>query len=251
MAGRACGRGRTAADSGARRPAMAQTEPPQTLLVDADDTLWENHAYFLEVLGTFLDTLEERGHDRSQAHAMLRRFETERIRVSGYGSHGFAASLVATLGALEPDVPRPLADRFAALGAWIFDHPVEVFPGVPETLEALGRRHRLLLVTKGHPEEQARKIDRSGLRPWFEDIEILREKDARRFEELRLRRGLEPARTWMIGNSPASDINPARAVGFRTVYIPHRTTWEVEAVPFLDGGPDLELRRFADLGLHF
>jgi putative hydrolase of the HAD superfamily len=35
-------------------------------------------------------------------------------------------------------------------------------------------------------------------------------------------------RTWMIGNSPRSDINPAVRAGLRAVYIPYPHTWELE-----------------------
>ena len=44
----------------------------------------------------------------------------------------------------------------------ILEQPMEVIDGVPETLEYLAARHDLTLFTKGHPEEQKLKIDRSG-----------------------------------------------------------------------------------------
>ena len=44
----------------------------------------------------------------------------------------------------------------------ILEHPIELIPGVEETLEYLSERHDLTLFTKGHPEEQKLKVDRSG-----------------------------------------------------------------------------------------
>ena len=34
--------------------------------------------------------------------------------------------------------------------------------------------------------------------------------------------------TWMIGNSPKSDINPALAAGLNAVFVPHGNTWILE-----------------------
>jgi putative hydrolase of the HAD superfamily len=65
-------------------------------------------------------------------------------------------------------------------------------------------------------------------------------------------RQLDPARTWMIGNSPRSDINPALAAGLNAVFIPHQHTWrlEQEEVVQVDGRL-LTLRGFGDLRAYF
>jgi putative hydrolase of the HAD superfamily len=58
--------------------------------------------------------------------------------------------------------------------------------------------------------------------------------------------------TWMIGNSPKSDIVPARAAGMNAVYIPNANTWALEHSE-LDEHDDriLHLRAFTDLLEHF
>ena len=56
----------------------------------------------------------------------------------------------------------------------------------------------------------------------------MKEKDAATYARLVEERRLDPARTWMIGNSPKSDINPALAAGLNAVYIPHDRTWHLE-----------------------
>ncbi|MGH3579829.1 MAG: HAD hydrolase-like protein [Mycobacterium sp.] len=64
---------------------------------------------------------------------------------------------------------------------------------------------------------------------------------------------LDPRATWMIGNSPRSDINPALAAGLNAVYIPHPDTWSLEHEPVAerDDGRLLTLAAFADLRAHF
>lgn len=100
--------------------------------------------------------------------------------------------------------------------------------GVAETLLFLAGKHELTLFTKGEPREQNRKIDLSGLRPLFAHCEIVKEKNRDAYLELARLREFDVDRTWMIGNSPKSDINPALEAGLRAVFVPHERTWTLE-----------------------
>ena len=114
----------------------------------------------------------------------------------------------------------------------------------------LALRHRLWIVTKGHYEEQLSKIQRCGIAFAFQGFEILPEKSPETFQEMVDRHGFDRGTTWMIGNSPRSDVNPALRVGLRTVFIPHRTIWEFEREELL-APPDLSLKSFPEMLDHF
>ena len=125
---------------------------------------------------------------------------------------------------------------------------MEVIDGVAGTLEYLAARHDLTLFTKGHVEEQKLKIDRSGLRGFFAHTAIVKEKDAAAYRDLVEARGMDPARTWMIGNSPKSDVNPALEAGLNAVFVPHAFTWVLEKQEIRPGnGRLLVLDRFSEL----
>ena len=129
---------------------------------------------------------------------------------------------------------------------------MEVIDGVSETLEYLASKHDLTLFTKGHPEEQKLKIDRSGLGTYFGHTAIVKEKDAAAYRSLVNQRAMEPERTWMIGNSPKSDINPALEAGLTAVFVPHRHTWVLEKQELRPGpGKLLVLEGFRELREHF
>src|SRR5207248_7589179 len=102
--------------------------------------------------------------------------------------------------------------------------PMQVIADVPETLEYLAARHDLTLFTKGHSEEQKLKLDRSELGPFFSHTAIVKEKDAAAYHELVADRGMEPELSWMIGNSPKSDINPVIAAGLNGVFVHDHNT---------------------------
>ena len=110
------------------------------------------------------------------------------------------------------------------------------------------------MVTKGNEAEQMDKLERSGLRSYFVEVEVLAEKSQAAYRELVDRHGFDPAQTWMIGNSPRSDVNPALAAGLHAVFIPHDFTWVLEH-EVVDAPPPgktlLEFAGFANLLDHF
>ena len=178
--------------------------------------------------------------------------ERESIAVNGYGTEHFARSLVASFASfLASDADPELLTRVAAMALDIMNRPIELFQGVPETLEYLSRRHELHLVTKGSPGEQTRKIESSGIAGFFSSVEVVREKDEAIYRQLAGSHDWEPERTWMIGNSPRSDINPALAAGLNAVFIPHTHTWVLEHDEPFAHPRLLPLRSFQELRDHF
>jgi putative hydrolase of the HAD superfamily len=225
----------------------------QFLIIDADDTLWENNIYFERAFDAFVDYLAHASLTPRQVRDILDEIEDANAKVHGYGSANFGRNLqqcyrhLAGREVAEEDLRTVLG--FAEK---ILEAPIEVIEGVPETLEYLSGRHDLTLFTKGHPEEQKLKIDRSGLGVWFAHTAIVKEKDAAAYRELALQRGMDPERTWMIGNSPKSDINPALEAGLSAVFVPHQHTWALEKQEIRRAdGRLLILDRFADLRAHF
>jgi putative hydrolase of the HAD superfamily len=111
-----------------------------------------------------------------------------------------------------------------------------------------------MLMTKGNINEQAGKIERSGLKEYFAVVEIVSEKDVATYSRLTEKYALAPASTWMIGNSPRSDINPALRAGLNAVFVPHHHTWILEHEEILEyDGPGrlVIVAQFADLVKHF
>ncbi len=154
---------------------------------------------------------------------MLDEIEAANARIHGYGSLNFGRNLRQCYQHLaEREVRDGDLETVMGFAERILECPMEVIEGVAETLAYLAPRHDLTLFTKGHPEEQKLKIDRSGLGRYFAHTAIVKEKDAAAYRALVETRGMEPERTWMIGNSPKSDINPALEAGLNAVFVPAR-----------------------------
>jgi putative hydrolase of the HAD superfamily len=109
-------------------------------------------------------------------------------------------------------------------------------------------------MTKGNHAEQADKLARSGLAPHFSAVEIVAEKDPPTYHQVLARHELAPHTSWMVGNSPKSDINPALAAGLHAVFLFHKDTWVLEHAA-LDQAPEgqhlIELDSFAKLSSIF
>ncbi|MBA3416460.1 MAG: HAD hydrolase-like protein [Chloroflexia bacterium] len=236
-------------------PTLGEKFDRQSLIFDADDTLWENNVYFERSVDEFLDFLAHSALSRDEVRAVLDEIERANLAVHGYGARAFAANLRQCYERLaERAIDAASLATVMAFGERILSQELEPIAGVAETLAYLAPRHDLTLLTKGHPEEQRLKIDRSGLAGFFRHAEVVAEKDAAAYHALVERLGLDPERTWMVGNSPKSDINPALAAGLNAVFIPHPATWRLEHAEVAAPPPGrqlLELARFAELREHF
>ena len=226
---------------------------PQFLLIDADDTLWENNIYFERAFDEFVEYLDHSTLSAPEIRGVLDEIELANAKIHGYGSLNFGRNLRQCYQHLaERDVREENLRTVLSFAERILDCPMQVIAGVPETLEYLASRHDLTLFTKGHPDEQKLKIDRSGLGTYFRHTAIVKEKDVAAYRTLVEQRGIDPSLAWMTGNSAKSDINPALEAGLNAVFIPHAHTWTLERQDIRPGqGRLLVLERFTDLKEHF
>ena len=223
----------------------------QTLLIDADDTLWENNIYFERAIASFITFLDHQVHTVEQVREHLNACERATIAAHGYGLQSFRRSLIDCFEQLSESRITP--ERHAQIVSFtdaIASNEIELLPDVKKTLDQLAQRHRLILVTKGNRVEQIDKLERSGLRSFFSAVEVLAEKNTAAYRTVIAAHQCDTVSTWMVGNSPKSDINPALGAGLNAVFIPHDFTWVLEH-EVVDAPSEserlLELGRFTDL----
>lgn len=224
------------------------------LIFDADDTLWENNIYFENAFDDFVDFLAHSRLTPAQVRDVLNEIELVNSKVHGYGARNFGRNLQQAYRHLaERHINEDDLNHVMSLAERILNIPLELIEGVQEALAELSTRHQLVLFTKGHPDEQKLKIESSGLQPLFRQVEIAREKDRTAYLQLVNTNRFPPEETWMIGNSPKSDINPALEAGLGAVLVPHARTWVLERqeIRTLLGSRFLQVEKFTDLPKHF
>jgi putative hydrolase of the HAD superfamily len=207
---------------------------------DADDTLWENLPYFLEVEQQFSNLMKEVEPDRDFSKALYQT-ELQNMALYGYGVKAFTLSLIETAakycrGSLSSDI----IERIISMGKELLRHPVVLLEDVETVLHALQGRYRCVLITKGDLMDQERKLKESGLQPLFHHIEILSNKRTDDYLRMIHRLEIHPDSFMMVGDSIKSDILPALEIGSQAVHIPFHTTWQYE----------IPEREFSDLSFH-
>lgn len=216
---------------------------------DADDTLWHNETIFEDVHARYCKMLSDY-HDAETVEATLYETEIRNLDLYGYGVKGFTLSAIETAIQLTQGKISPEEiNRLMALGRDMLAHPVELLPGVAETIAALAARHRLLLITKGDLRHQERKLLKSGIAEHFRHVEIVSEKDAPTYASILRRHAIAPADFLMVGNSLKSDIFPVLALGGYAVHLPYHLTWKHErtdTIP-LENGHFFTLETVRDL----
>lgn len=222
-----------------------------TLIIDADDTLWENNIYYEQCVADFAELMESQGFGREEAQRVVDAVERERIPQVGYAPEEFARSMdIAYQRLCERhglSVEEEVSKAVWKIGLTVMEYPIVLLDGVAETLARLSDRCRLILLTKGDQGVQQDKLARSGLASFFEDVHIVPEKDADVIRGLMVRYELHPERTWMVGNSPRSDINPALEAGVGAIYVPHPNTWTLEREDIVDSDRVVVLGNFGEL----
>jgi len=196
--------------------------------LDGDDTLWHSENQFVMTQDRFKALLAGQA-DPDELDAKLMARERENLQVFGYGVKGFTLSMIETAievtdGRIDTSVIQDII-----IGAKeMLKHPVELLDGVAETVAALVKDYRVMIITKGDLFHQESKVARSGLAEDMWQVEIVAEKDEPTYQRIFDRYGIDPASFAMVGNSVKSDILPVLALGGRAVHIEYELTWEME-----------------------
>ena len=197
---------------------------------DADDTLWHNEPLF-NLTQSKVTLLLQQWASVDDLGGRINEVERRNLRLFGYGAKGFTLSLIETaLEVSEGKVPGSVIAKILDAGKAMLEHPIELLPGVEDTVKAMAAEHPLMIVTKGDLFDQESKIARSGLAEYFSAVEIVSEKDPSTYRDLLRRHDIAPERFVMVGNSVKSDMLPVVAVGGHAVHIPYESQWELDFV---------------------
>jgi putative hydrolase of the HAD superfamily len=204
-----------------------------TIGFDADDTLWHHEKYFVSTKAKFVELLAPYA-EPERVDKELHDTEIANVGQYGFGVKSFTLSMIETAAAvIEGSVPKAVIDAILLLGRQMLVHPVDPYPGVHDTLEALKGTYKLLVVTRGDLFDQERKLAASGLLGYFDEIEIVSDKTRLVYDRIFSRHGDGPQRAMMIGNSMRADVVPAIEAGCFGVHIPSDYVWSMD----LDNDP--------------
>ena len=241
------------------------TEKIKVIAFDADDTLWDCQGHFEIVMQHLYDELTP-WVDRETAALELFSTERKNMRLLGYGVKAFTLSMLETaMRVSRGEMPATVIYKILQECYTLLEFPCTPLPEVEETLIAL-RSHlsppivqrstfnvqrspltSLVCFTKGELLDQEHKLERSGLQPYFDYVEITSDKGEKEFRDLCRKLAILPEELLMVGNSLKSDIAPALAIGCQAVYIPFHVTWQLEHHDHFEHERMVEIEHFGQL----
>lgn len=193
------------------------------VVFDGDDTLWATEALYDRARGRIRKMLCLVGIDGVRWELVERRVDLDRVATQGFAWHRFPRSCMSALAEIAPNLPRPT--RWALQWA-IFIVAMKVFvesptlmPGARAILREGARSCDLVLITKGEPWVQHRRIRQSGLQRYFERCVVVPDKTTETFLAAATRGSTDKRLHISVGNSLASDIAPALSAGFVGVHV--------------------------------
>jgi len=197
---------------------------------DADDTLWVNETYFRDAEDKFAQLLEKY-ETKNKIDQELFRTEIKNLELYGYGIKGFMLSMIeCALDLSNHKISQHTLNEILEIGKHMISHPVELLDGVEDVLKKLQPNYRLIVLTKGDLLDQERKIERSGLSPYFHHVEVLSDKKEKNYKDLLNHLQIPVEQFLMLGNSLKSDVLPLLNIGGKAVHVPFHTTWQHEEV---------------------
>lgn len=210
--------------------------PIKLLAFDADDTLWDCQSHFDRAEVIYAQLLQDYG-TVEEIRSALFSVETRNMALLGYGCKAFTLSLIEN--AVEVSGARVSAGtigRILNLGKGLLSIPATPLPGVEEALQQIqaSKRWPMVLFTKGELQDQENKLQRSGLRHFFDDVVIVSNKTPEAYRQLCRRYGVQMSELLMVGNSFKSDIAPVLELGGSAVHIPFHAVWAHEVIEEYD-----------------
>ncbi|MEG1615307.1 MAG: HAD family hydrolase [Bacteroidales bacterium] len=201
---------------------------------DADDTLWVCEPIFRNAEKKVCELLKPWVETEELLDKILQ-IHVSNLPLYGYGIKGYILSLTETvLEVTDGRVPGELLNKIIALGKEMLQEPIVLLNHVETVLPRLKENYKLVVATKGDLLDQQRKLEASGLLRYFDDVEIMSDKNPAEYQKMFNRLNIKPTEFMMVGNSLKSDILPVIELGAKGVHIPYEITWAHEKVEEVD-----------------
>ncbi len=214
---------------------------------DADDTLWDNETHFKQVEHDMCKVLEQYAPAETVSEHL---FATEMKNMPDYGYGAIAFTLSLMENAIKVTNGKVTGEellQILELGRSLLHLKATPLPGVTDVLSYLSGKYHLVLFTKGELLTQEHKLQRSGLKPFFEKTVIVSDKQETQYRELYHDLGIQPKQFVMVGNSLKSDIRPALDTGACAIYIPFDVMWQHEVTDDFEHPHMVRIENFEEI----
>jgi putative hydrolase of the HAD superfamily len=206
-------------------------EHKRLVIFDGDDTLWRVEELYDSAIREAERSVEAAGLSGEEWRRLQREYDLRNVKSLGMSPDRFPLSsrqaLLEVARKHGEELPRNLVEDVVEISRAVFVKRAPVIPGTKRVLSALKPSFELVLLTKGDSTVQRRRVRESGLSSWFARVQIVSDKDEAVFKQIISDFDVQPDEAWSVGNSLASDVNPAIRAGLNAVWIDAHV-WEHE-----------------------
>jgi putative hydrolase of the HAD superfamily len=219
------------------------------VIFDGDNTLWNTEVLYDNarekfckyLLAMITESNETKGNyitlemiDKSQRHRDLQLYKTH-----GYSCTRFARSFEDTMSFFLPNIKAKHLSYVRSLAMSVFYSKAHSELRVDETLKKLAvNNYNLAIISAGEEWVQRRRLNDFHLIEQFRAHAVVEKKTQKEFSQFCNDHGVDILSSWMVGDSPKSDIGPARAVGLKAIHI-QSSNWLAEHDNIPEGVPSV------------
>ena len=195
------------------------------IIFDADNTLWAIEHFYNESRDRMCDYLSSMGLDPSIAKEFQLTRDAELHATYGYSACRFARSFEDTLLHFIPGADAASIRHVRGIALEVFERTAVPVDGLEALLDRLSAaQYTLGVITAGERWVQERRLSDFHLRHRFAVIEIVESKNESVFRGFVQRNHVDASTSWVVGDSLASDVIPARKAGMCAVLV-DSTNW--------------------------
>ena len=211
-------------------------EDTDIAVIDLDDTLWGTTGIYEAAIDYTMDQIERWNpgvHTREQLRKTID--EEDRARAQGpFSIERFPETLRDVAAAAAPRISKVALHRILQAGYSVFTTPAKLFPGAWDGVARLGKAGMVIVYyTHGDPVVQRLRYvyARLELAAPQSVFVVTSEKDVENLKRI----VSTPEHTWVVGNSPRTDILPAHTIGLTHLWLVNAPSWSFEHHTFEDG----------------
>lgn len=219
------------------RPESLGRQYRGSVIFDGDDTLWSTQVVYERAKERFYDLMSKQGFDRERTDDVLTKIDLANVSKLGFSRHRFPLSMRETYERLSHEhdqlVDPQVSETASEVGYSVFQHKPRLVDGAVKTLLTLARwGYDCYLYTAGDLEVQTKKLEALEISSYFKSVYITESKTDEVLRSILGKESLEAEKTWMVGNSLRSDINPALRLGLNCVWV-HSLSWAYDNEPLV------------------
>lgn len=217
------------------RPHSRRPQPPtQTIILAGDDTLWVTQWLYDQAAQELRLIAESGGLNGAAWAEEFQRRDRDNVRQFGLGQARLGTSAITAYTVLCEQAgiraqARIVAQMERAAEA-VVHREAPLAAGAEEVLRTLRQDYQLILLTRGDPAVQRRRLRDSRLGSLLDGIVIVPEKSEQSFGDTCSEFGVDPATVVVVGSHRSTDIDPALRLGMRAVLI-DAGDWAAGAAP--------------------